>query len=153
MKHPVINEEKKLASLLMKIIIVGIALTGYLTYLGLFGINPFCNLSSITCSANTSIATDVSGFSIALFALATCIIVLGLTIHVFMKSHIKGHLGKRISSTLIVIILFLATIFSAYMILLQEAMIGTYCLLCILVALDIIVSFVVSIILFKEVVR
>lgn len=122
--------------------VAGIAIAGYLTYVKLFAIEPYCAGVGDCEAVQTSVYASLLGVPVAIWGLLTYIVLLGLW---FVKRSDWRGLGTLAGMATFLVTL-IGVLFSAYLTYLEIAVIHAICPWCVASAVVMTVLFVLSIV-------
>ena len=136
------NTRPWLSKLQLILTIAGIGIAGYLTYVKLFAIEPYCAGVGNCEAVQTSVYAELLGVPVAIWGLLTYVALLALWL---VKRSDYGGLGHLAGMATFLITL-VGVIFSAYLTYLEIAVIHAICPWCVASAVVMVILFVLSII-------
>ncbi|MCB0199626.1 MAG: vitamin K epoxide reductase family protein [Anaerolineae bacterium] len=122
--------------------IVGIAVAGYLTYVKLFAIEPYCAGVGNCEAVQTSPYAELMGIPVAIWGLFTYIVLLGMVLVKRADWRDLGHLAGMA----VFLVTMVGVIFSAYLTYLELFVIHAICPWCVASAVVMTLLFVLSVI-------
>ncbi|MEZ4767044.1 MAG: vitamin K epoxide reductase family protein [Caldilineales bacterium] len=122
--------------------VAGIGIAGYLTYVKLFAIAPYCAGVGNCEAVQTSVYAELLGVPVAIWGLLTYIVLLGL---VLVKRSDWRDLGRPAGMAVFFVTL-IGVIFSAYLTYLEIAVIHAICPWCVASAVVMTALFIVSVV-------
>ncbi|MCB0204072.1 MAG: vitamin K epoxide reductase family protein [Anaerolineae bacterium] len=122
--------------------IVGIAVAGYLTYVKLFAIEPYCAGVGNCEAVQTSPYAELMGIPVAIWGLFTYIVLLGMVLVKRADWRDLGHLAGMA----FFLVTMVGVIFSAYLTYLELFVIHAICPWCVASAVVMTLLFVLSVI-------
>lgn len=131
-----------LARLQLILVIAGIGIAGYLTYVKLFAIEPYCAGVGNCEAVQTSPYAELLGVPVAIWGLLTYLALLAL---VLVKRSDWRDLGHPAGMAIFLVTL-VGVIFSAYLTYLEVAVIHAICPWCVASAVVMVALFILSII-------
>ncbi|MCA9870859.1 MAG: vitamin K epoxide reductase family protein [Caldilineae bacterium] len=136
------NSRPWITRLQLILTIVGIAVAGYLTYVKLFAIEPYCAGVGNCEAVQTSPYAELMGIPVAIWGLFTYIVLLGMVLVKRADWRDLGHLAGMA----VFLVTMVGVIFSAYLTYLELFVIHAICPWCVASAVVMTLLFVLSVI-------
>lgn len=136
------NSRPWITRLQLIFVVVGIGIAGYLTYVKLFAIEPYCAGVGNCEAVQTSPYAELLGVPVAIWGLLTYIVLLALVLVKRADWRGLGHLAGMATF----LVTMVGVIFSAYLTYLELAVIHAICPWCVASAAVMTVLFVLSVV-------